>query len=75
MLRADLAEVESKHHKRLAFETALALGAAELRAGRLEGRMRLAKLEQEAKSREFFRISRLAREALDQEATASAPHR
>jgi tetratricopeptide (TPR) repeat protein len=65
-LRTDLAEVESKHHRRLVFEITLALGDAELRAGRVEGRTRLLKLEKEAKSRDFFRIARLAREALQQ---------
>ena len=72
VLRADLAKVESEKNKRLAFETALALGEVELRAGRREGRARLAKLEQEARSREFFRIARLAREALDRTRLASA---
>jgi len=71
-LRADLVKVESQKNIRLAFETALALGEVELRAGRPEGRARLARLEKEAKSREFFRIARLAREALDQKAVASA---
>jgi tetratricopeptide (TPR) repeat protein len=75
LLRADLAEVESKGHKQLAFEIALALGDAELRSGRPEGRARLTRLEREAKSREFFRIARLAREALDQKPVAAArPH-
>ena len=63
-LRADLAEAESKHAKALAFEVALALGEVELGAGRPEGRSRLLKLEQEAKSKEFVRVARLAREAL-----------
>ena len=72
LLRADLAEVESKGHKQLAFEIALALGDAELRTGRPEGRARLARLEREAKSREFFRIARLALEAMDQKPTAAA---
>jgi hypothetical protein len=66
-LRAELAGVESKHHTRMAFEVALALGDVELKAGRPEGRARLLKLEEEAKSREFFRIARLAREALTRE--------
>jgi len=65
-LRSELAKVESKHNKKLAFEVRLALGDVELKAGRPEGRARLLKLEQEAKSREFFRIARLAREALEQ---------
>jgi hypothetical protein len=41
--------------------------------GRPEGRARLLKLEEEARSREFLRIARLAREALDQKPVASAP--
>ena len=76
VLRAELAKVESDKNKRLAFETALALGDVELKAGRSEGRPRLAKLEQDAKSRDFFRIARLAREALEQKAAVSvAPPR
>jgi hypothetical protein len=76
VLRADLARVESEGNKRLAFETALVLGDVELGAGRQEGRSRLAKLEQEARSREFFRIARLAREAFDRKRVAPAtPHR
>src|SRR5262249_30895739 len=65
MLRADLADAQSRHHQRLAFEMALALGDVEIKAGRPEGRARLLKLEKDAKSREFFRIARLAREALE----------
>jgi hypothetical protein len=76
-LRSELAKVESKHNKKLAFEVRLALGDVELKAGQPEGRARLVKLEQEARSREFFRIARLAREALDRgppaKITASAP--
>jgi hypothetical protein len=49
----------------MAFEAALALGEVELRAGRSEGCARLANLEQDAKSKEFYRVARLAREALD----------
>jgi hypothetical protein len=64
-LRANLSEAENKKAKALAFELALALGEVELRARRTEGRTRLLKLEQEAKSKQFFRIARLAREALD----------
>jgi eukaryotic-like serine/threonine-protein kinase len=64
-LRASMAEGEAKHFKSLAFETTLALGEVELTANAAEGRTRLLKLEQEANSREFFRIARLAREALD----------
>jgi eukaryotic-like serine/threonine-protein kinase len=64
-LRTDLVEAERRSAKSLAFEVALALGDVELRAGRREGRARLLTLEQEARSREFFRIARLAREALD----------
>jgi hypothetical protein len=71
-LRSDMAEVESKVGKQVAFEVALALGEVELRAGRPEGRNRLVKLEQEAKSREFFRIARLAREALERKPSAAA---
>jgi len=71
-LRAELAKMESKHHRRMAFEAALALGEVELRAGLPEGRKRLLKLEQEAKSREFARIARLAHEALDKKPVASA---
>ena len=76
LLRADLKEVESRGHRQLAFEIALALGDAELRTGHPEGRARLTRLEREAKSREFFRIARLAREALDQRPVAAAarPH-
>ena len=65
-LRIDLAETERRKTKALSFEVALALGDVELRSGRREGRARLLALEQEAKSKEFFRIARLAREALDQ---------
>jgi eukaryotic-like serine/threonine-protein kinase len=72
-LRADLTEAESKGAKSVAFEVALALGEVELRAGRSEGRRRLLKLEQEAKSKEFFRIARLAREALDGKPAAATP--
>jgi len=64
-LRSDLAKADSNGNKFTAFEVALALGEVELRAGCPEGRPRLLKLEQEAKSKEFFRIGRLAREALD----------
>jgi hypothetical protein len=71
LLRADLAKLEAEGNKRLAFETTLALGDVELKAGRPEGRARLEKLEQDAKSREFFRIARLAREALDRKPLAS----
>jgi hypothetical protein len=75
VLQADLARVESEKNKRLAFETALALGDVELKAGRPGGRARLEKLEQEAKSREFFRIARLARETLDQKPATVRPAR
>ncbi|MGO9066461.1 MAG: protein kinase domain-containing protein [Myxococcaceae bacterium] len=74
-LRADLAEAEGKGAKLVAFEVALALGEVELRAGRPEGRTRLLKLEQEAKSKEFFRIARLAREALDGKPAAATPEK
>jgi len=74
-----MVDVDAKPgNRRLDFEVALALGEVELRAGRPEGRTRLLKLEQEAKSREFFRIARLAREAREgalskAHAAASAP--
>jgi len=74
-LRADLTKAESEKNTRLAFEAALALGDVELKAGRAEGRTRLAKLEQDAKSREFFRIARLAREVLDRKPVASVTPR
>jgi hypothetical protein len=76
-LRALMTDVDAKPgNRRLAFEVALALGEVELRAGRPEGRSRLLRLEQEAKSREFFRIARLAREAREgalSKAHAAAP--
>ena len=74
-LRVDLTKAESEKNTRLAFETTLALGDVELKAGRPEGRARLAKLEQDAKSREFFRIGRLAREVLDRTPVASVTPR
>ncbi len=64
-LRTDLADAEGKKATAVAFEVALALGTVELLAGLPEGRPRLLKLEQEAKSKEFFRIARLAHEALE----------
>jgi len=64
-LRDLLRETESRQTKALAFEVALALGETELEMGRPEGRARLRKLQQEARAREFFRIARLAGEALD----------
>ncbi|MGO8967961.1 MAG: protein kinase domain-containing protein [Myxococcaceae bacterium] len=72
-LRADLAEAERKKAQVVALKVALALGEVELEAGRPEGRTRLLKLEKEAKSKEFFRIARLAREALDGKPAALAP--
>jgi len=80
-LRALMTDVDAKPgNRRLGFEVALALGEVELRASRPEGRARLLKLEQEAKSREFFRIARLAREAREgalskAHAAAPAPNR
>jgi hypothetical protein len=71
-LKLNLAELETRHYKWLAFEAALALGEVELLVGRSEGRRRLLKLEQEAKAREFFRIARLAHEALDMKPAAPA---
>ena len=64
-LRADLSEAATKGAKSVAFEVALALGEVEMRAGRPEERIRLLNLEQEAQSRGFFRVARLAREARD----------
>jgi hypothetical protein len=52
---------------------ALAPGEVEVRAGRLERRPRHLKLEQETKAKEFFRIARLAREALDGNSAAATP--
>jgi eukaryotic-like serine/threonine-protein kinase len=66
-LRAALAEIRSRHsYKRLEFAATLALGEAELMAGIAGGRVRLIRLEHEAKGREFFHTARLAREALGQ---------
>jgi hypothetical protein len=71
-LKAHLAEIESRRGNRaLAFEAKLALGEAELMSGIAAGRTRLARLEQDAKQREFFRIARLAREALDRNPAVS----
>ncbi len=72
-LRADLHDSESRKTTKFAFEIALQLGEVELAAGRPEGRPRLLKLEQEAKSRQHFRIARLAREALDGKPAATSP--
>jgi len=72
-LRTDLAEAEAKGAKSLAFEVSLALGEIELRVRRPGGRPRLLRLEQEAKSKEFFRIARLAREALAGKAATTPP--
>jgi eukaryotic-like serine/threonine-protein kinase len=67
-LKAILAEIEARRgYRALAFEAALALGEAELTAGVGAGRERMGRLEQEAKQREFFRIGRLAREALNRD--------
>ncbi|MGO8970532.1 MAG: protein kinase domain-containing protein [Myxococcaceae bacterium] len=71
-LRADLAEAERRKAKMVAFEVALALGEVEVGAGRPEGHSRLLRLEQEAKSKEFFHIARLAREAFDGKPAAAA---
>jgi hypothetical protein len=73
-LRAQLVEAQKRDAKAMSFEIALALGDVELRSGRSEGRLRLAKLEEEARSKEFFRIARLAREALDQKGAPSPRH-
>lgn len=72
-LRADLADAEGKGAKSMAFEVALAPGEVEVRAGRLERRPRPLKLEQETKAKEFFRIARLACEALDGNSAAATP--
>jgi len=72
-LRAELAEAERRRARGMAFEVALALGEVELRAGRPEGSRRLLKLEQEATSRQHFRLARLAREAFDGKPAAPTP--
>lgn len=72
-LRADLADAERRKEKALAFMVAFALGEVELRAGRPEGRARLLRLEQEAKSKEFFLDARLVREALDAKPVTPTP--
>ncbi len=65
-LKSMLADIESRPgYRALGFEATLALGEAELMAGMAGGRARLMRLEQAAKSKEFFRIARLAREARD----------
>ena len=65
-LRSTLGEIEANRFYRLfEFEAALALGEAELAAGMPAGKARLLRLEGEARGREYFRIARLAREALD----------
>ena len=74
VLKEHLADAESKHNKRVAYELALALGNVELKAGRPEGRKRLLKLQEEAKSREHLRIARLVREALDQKPASAGTH-
>ncbi len=75
-LRVALANAESQGAMAMAFEIALALGEVELRAHPTQGHARLVRLEREAKSREFFRIARFAREALDgQRLAASNPAR
>ncbi|HZW90202.1 MAG TPA: hypothetical protein VFF12_14060, partial [Myxococcaceae bacterium] len=75
-LKARLADIESRPgYRALAFEARLALGEAELMSGIAAGRLRLARLEQDAKQRESFRIARLAREALDRKSVASATRR
>jgi hypothetical protein len=72
-LRTDLADAERKGAKSMAFEVALAPGEVEFRAGCLERRPRLLKLEQEIKAQEFFRTARLAGEALDRNSAAATP--
>jgi tRNA A-37 threonylcarbamoyl transferase component Bud32 len=70
-LRAELAEAERKKAFDLAFDVALELGEVELRAGHAEGRARLVKLEQEARSKQLLLVARLAREALDRKPPAA----
>jgi len=67
-LKRTLAEAEHRLWGVVALEARLALGEVELQAGRAQGRRRLAKLDEEARSRGFLRIARLAREALDSKA-------
>ncbi|MGO8971271.1 MAG: protein kinase domain-containing protein [Myxococcaceae bacterium] len=64
-LRVELTDAERRGAKAMAFEVALALGEVELRAHPARGRARLVELESDAKSREFLRIARFARESLD----------
>jgi eukaryotic-like serine/threonine-protein kinase len=54
-------------------EMRLALGEVQHRAGRPEGHAQLMTLEQDARSRGFLRIARLATEALTAKPTAPAP--
>jgi tetratricopeptide (TPR) repeat protein len=67
-LRGILADAERRLWGGIALEAKLALGEVELQAGRAQGRPRLAKLEEDARSKGFLRIARLAREALDSKA-------
>ena len=71
-LRTHLAEIESRPgYTALGFEARLALGEVELMLGMTEGRARLRALQQEARRREFLRMSRLAGEALDRPRSTS----
>ena len=63
-LKGLVAEAQSRHGRTTAFEMSLALGLVEHRAGRREGTARLLRLEQQARSTGWFRIARMAREAL-----------
>jgi hypothetical protein len=69
-LRALLGELEALQNRGDALDVAMALGDLEVEAGRPEGRSRLARVEQEARSRGFFRVARLAREALERKPTS-----
>ena len=73
-LKRTLAEAEHRLWGVVALEARLALGEVELQAGRAQGRRRLAKLDEEARSRGFLRIARLAREALDSKAQRPPSH-
>jgi hypothetical protein len=73
-LRRTLADAEQRLWGLVALEAKLALGEVELQGGRAEGRARLAKLEQEAWSKGFLRIARLAREALASRAAHPPVH-
>jgi hypothetical protein len=73
-LRKTLADSEQRAWGLIALEAKLALGEVELEAGRAEGRPRLAKLEEEARSKGFLRIARLAHEAVESKAPNPPAH-